>query len=360
MITILRPGMQATVQDAGRVGVRQYGIPASGAADELSYRVANMLVGNMQGQAALEILPGGFAAQFERDALIALAGARVVATITDAKVQNRPVPLGRPVLVRSGSIISLTRFVAGLRAYLAIAGGVDVERVLGSRSTYLYGRFGGLGGAMLKKDDVLRIGSAPELAARIAMNVGVAAARMSRSWMASGWFATPLMAWATLGRPEQPRVLRVLRGPQWDIFTPQSQERFCSQLYRVTWQADRMGIRLEPSLYNGLLTLNAQVSASAVSPHEMISTAVLAGVVQVPSQGAPILLLADAQTTGGYPIIASVCSVDMARAGQLAPGDMVRFAEITLDEAHEHLRRRERVLKLMQYGIEAAARGMFR
>lgn len=357
MLTILRPGMQATVQDAGRKGVRHYGVPASGAVDELSYRIANMLVGNTNDEAALEILPGGFTARFERDALIALTGARVVVTISDAKVQNRPVPLGRPVLVRSGSILSLTRYITGLRAYLAIAGGIDVERVLGSRSTYLYGRFGGFEGQALKKDDKLSSGSISELAGRIAMNVGMAAARRSRSWRSSGWFATPWMAWATIGKPQQTRILRVVRGPQWGMFSPTSQSNFFSQTFRVTWQADRMGIRLEPLSHDGFINgfIKRSTEHGTVAPREMLSTAVLAGVVQIPAQGAPILLLADAQTTGGYPIIATVCSVDMARAGQLAPGDTVQFEEITLDTAHALLRNRERVLALMRFGIEDAA-----
>lgn len=383
---ILRSGMQALVQDAGRFGLLRFGVPFSGAADALSLRVGNILVGNNDGAAGLEVLPGAFAMRFEGDALVAIVGARVVATVSDDKVQNRPVPTGRPLLIRHGSTLAITRFIAGMRVYIAIAGGVDVAEVLGSRSTYLYGKFGGYEGRPLKKDDVVPIGQISERSARIAALLGVQATKHSRTWMSAGWFATGALtesvpdaediffgkeATAGIERRNRHRfdnrfdrhtnrhtdryaTLRIVRGMHAEEFSGASWQQLCSMPFRVTPQADRMGVRLEamlPSDSNRTTTTLQRTHRA-----DIISSATIPGTIQVPPDGRPIILLSDAQTIGGYPIIAHVCSVDIPRVAQLTQRAVVHFREISLETAHHLLRKQEQAINILRYGVDAALR----
>lgn len=339
-LRILQAGLQTTVQDGGRCGFRQYGVPTSGAADMLAFRLGAMLVGNMNNEAALEIIPGGFATLVEADCLLALTGAVVQAFVNDI-----PVPLGRPVYVRMGSLFTIEHFDSGFRAYLSVVGGVAVPEVMASRSTYLNGRFGGMHGHSLQKGDVLPLGAVSVAARR---RINSLKAGSNGAWKSVRWFVPSLLYRTQNASNERVITLPVIRGAAFNDFTPESRAAFFSQPFRVTPHADRMGIRFAQTREDSSVQLPA---LRLSTPHEMISSAVLPGTIQIPPHGAPVLLLADAQTVGGYPVIAHVCSVAMSRAAQLKPGDTVRFEEVSLEAAQHLLCEQEAVVRTLAHAL---------
>jgi KipI family sensor histidine kinase inhibitor len=298
-ITILRPGLLSTVQDLGRPGHRAAGVPLGGAVDAVALRVANLAVGNPAGAAALECTLTGPVVRFECDATVALAGAAFTG-----------LPRGRPVHVAAGTVLDLGHAVHGCRGCLAVAGGIDVEPVLGSRSTYLPATLGGHAGRALVAGDVLPLGPA--------------ATRTTGTDWSLAPSLTPLPAATT--------PLRLV--PAADV--PDAWEAG----YRVTARSDRMGARL--------------VGPPLAVPGDGMSVAVLPGTVQVPPDGQPIILLADAQTIGGYPVLGQVIVADLPLAGQLRPSDTVRFVPVDRAAAGTALRRRE--AHLAAAGLALAAR----
>lgn len=307
---VLHPGQFATVQDGGRRGHLQEGIPVAGAMDELSLRVANMLVGNDAGAAGLELTLVGPTLRFDEQALIALAGADL-----GMSADGTHLPLWRPICVSGGTTLSATSAVRGCRGYLAVAGAIDVPAVLGSRSTYVRAALGGVDGRALKRGDMLPIGTQSELSRRIASSVvesrGGGRVAVGR-WGAS----SALIPFFTAAA-----VIRVIEGQHAHLLTSESVERLWSTEFRVGAQSDRMGYRLE----GGSLELT--------TPTELLSEGVTFGTVQLPPGGNPIVLMADRQTTGGYPRIGEVASVDLPLLAQLKAGDRLRFRPVSLDEA---------------------------
>jgi len=352
MLHVLHAGLHATVQDAGRVGFAMYGVPQSGAADSDAYRLANLLVGNQNGEAALEIVPGGFTLRAEHDTLIAAVGGEwsVFNAQEQATSTWQPLPTNRPVWIPAGTRIRVTGFAGGMRSYLALAGGVDVPVLMGSRSTYLRGAFGGYNGRILQKNDVLRCGTLSPEAERIirylcTRRYGVV--HIHHGTRAARWSAPQ---WNKLRRSiGNPCVLRVTEGVHAREFTKPSQRLFFATTFHVTQEADRMGIRLAGQIHELPFLVPPMVFQQQ---HELISSAVLPGTVQVPPQSSPIVLLADAQTVGGYPIIASVCSADLSLLAQLRPGDKVRFQRISLAEAHELILQRERYFLYLRRALQ--------
>jgi biotin-dependent carboxylase-like uncharacterized protein len=292
---VLRPGLLTTVQDRGRFGYQRFGVPVSGAVDAIALRVANLLVGNPQGAAALEITALGPKLRFPAEAVVALTGAEV-----QAGLDGRPVPWYQSFLVRAGQTLDVQACTRGLRGYLAVAGGIDVPVLLGSRSTCLAAGFGGFQGRALASGDLL----------------------------GSGEPSAPLGELANRGAPEEwrlrqesPGTLRVVLGPQDDAFTEEGLRTFLESAYQVTQHSDRMGCRLEgPEIAH---------RGSA----DLISDWIPMGGVQVPGDRRPIVLLADRQTTGGYPKIATVIGPDLPLVAQCLPGDSLRFRAVTLAEA---------------------------
>ncbi len=300
-VEVLRPGAFSTVQDLGRPGHRAQGTPLGGAADVLSLRVANLLVGNDEGDAALEFTLTGPELKFLRDALIAIGGAEV-----------EGVPLGRPWLMRAGATLDLSRLRHGCRGYLAIAGGIEVPPVLGSRGTFVRGGFGGLAGRTLRAGDRLPV-------------------PMVQRHPGQHWQVDP-----RIGPELGPSVtLRVVSGAQAHEFG----REWTTHEFKVSPQSDRMGVRLTGTALRRSTTC------------ELVSAPVTPGTVQVPPDGRPIVLLADAQTIGGYPRLAHVITVDLPRAAQLRPGDCVRFATVSLDEARRLRHAQERALVLLRAGL---------
>jgi len=315
-VRVLRPGLLTTVQDHGRHGFQRVGLCPGGAMDPVSLALANALVGNPPEEAALEITVIGPELLFERDTLVAVCGAEFQGSF----------PHNRPVLAPAGTRFNVGRATRGARAYIAVAGGFAVDPVLGSRSTYLPGRFGGFEGRALKHGDVL------------ALRDGSAAKKFSALKKTKEgtvkWSAPPL----TLPDRE-PILVHVIEGQHFASFDSNSQRAFFDTVWRVAPDSNRMGFRLSgPPL-------------GRPQGDEILSGPTCLGSVQVPPSGVPIALMADHQTTGGYPRIAEIASADVARLAQLAPGGKVHFAKCSLEIAGE-LRRdaRER--------LESALRGI--
>jgi antagonist of KipI len=307
---ILHPGQHATVQDRGRTGHQHEGIPVAGAMDELALRVANLLVGNDENAAAIECTLVGPTLRFDEHTLIALGGADLGIT-----AGGTPLPLWRPVWIPAGVTVSAASALRGCRGYIAVAGGIDVVPVLGSRSTYVRASLGGLDGRVLRRGDRLPIGEPSELTRRIGARL---LGDRGRDRVTLGrWGASKSL----VPFYSSPATIRVVEGEHMSLLTPESVERLSTTEFRVAAQSDRMGYRLEG------------VALALSTPCELLSAAVAFGTVQLPPGGSPIVLMADRQTTGGYPHIAEVASVDLPLLAQLKSGDRLGFRPISLDEA---------------------------
>ena len=307
-ISVIKPGMLTTIQDGGRWGFQARGVPVAGPMDPVSHRLANALVGNGRAAALLEVTLLGPELEFEDDRLVAVAGAEF-----ELLLDGRPVASHAPFTVASGSHLRFGARRLGARAYLAVSGGITVAQTLGSRSTHLVSGMGGAGGRALIAGDRLPLGD---------------------SSRAQGTALAPQAAVAAL--PGHHATVRVLPGPQVDYFAPGALDVLQSAPYVVAQNSDRMGFRLE-----GPRLTHARGA-------DIISDATPLGVLQVPASGQPILLMADRQTTGGYPKIATVIAADMALAGQLAPADTIRFVVCTPHDALTALIAQERALMEME------------
>jgi antagonist of KipI len=309
-LTVLRPGLLTTVQDLGRWGHQAMGVPVAGPMDTYAHRLANALVGNPPGHATLEVTLLGPEVAIDRPTRAALAGAAFEITVDGVAV--RP---GAAFDVPAGGRVRVGARRTGARAYLAFAGGVWTKPVLGSRATHTVSRMGGHEGRSLQAGDVLPVGDpAPAGAAD-----GVAAPSTSAG--CDGYLPVS-------GRAR----LRVLLGPQDAWFTRPALETLSTAPFTVSTQSNRMAFRLEgPPL-------------PVAQPGEPLSEPVPFGALQVPADGAPLLLMADRQTAGGYLKIATVITADLPVAGQLAPGDVVTFVPCSRAEARAALAARERDL----------------
>jgi antagonist of KipI len=319
-VTVLQPGLLTSVQDLGRWGYQRYGIAVGGALDGVAARVANLLVGNQEGAAVLEMAQIGPELQFDNDALVAWCGADF--PVRTGQGGGDRVAKDRPHRIKAGDVLSFGRATGGLRGWLAVAGGFDVPLILGSRSTYRRAGLGGHKGRPLVKGDELSTGQPGHWAGELLKGFR---ARAQRS---AGWSVRP----ASLGGSTPAGVVRAVRGPEWDWFTADAHQQFFASEWQVTDQADRMGVRLT----GPILELDR--------PGEMISSGVTAGIVQVPGGGAPVVLLASRQSLGGYPRLAAVASADLWQFAQFCPGDRLHFSEITLAAAQELYFARERDL----------------
>jgi antagonist of KipI len=289
--------------------------------DEVSHRLANLLLGNPAQAPTLEMTLTGPSLRFETEAMIALCGADF-----SPSIENLPVPLWRPVLVRAGSQLRFGRAGQGARCYLAVEGGFSVPSRLGSASTHLAAGFGGFQGRSLKIGDRLETGPCagdryPALRRRLQQG--------QRPFLGTDWFAP----WVRELDFHRPAVLRIIPGPQWSLLTEESRRGLLETTFKVASNSDRMGIRMQgPKL-------------SLDHPLEMISSGVATGTLQLPPDGSLILLMADRQTTGGYPRLGEVASVDLPGAAQLRPGDALRFIPVSIEEAQALLLSREARLR---------------
>ena len=303
VIHVQAPGLQTTVQDLGRQGFGPIGVSPSGAADPISLRLGNRLVGNDENSAALEMMLLGGTFNFPQGAIAALTGSDFGATVNDANLKP-----GTSLEIQPGQTLRLGPTNSGARCYLCVQGGIAVTPFLGSASTHILSGLGGFEGRALKKGDMLQIGS-PTKAFRKKTIAPQVSEQLSRR-----------------------NVLRVTPGPQADWFSQQTLRVFCAGTYRVGEQSNRMGLRLEgPAI-------------SQRKAKQMITEGVSLGAIQVPPGGSPIILFVEQQTTGGYPKIANIISADIHHVGQLRPRDEIRFEEVTFETARSLLIKQEKML----------------
>jgi len=308
-IEILDGGFLTTVQDLGRYGYQRYGVPVAGALDQFALRVANVLVGNQEGDAGLEVTLVGPRLRFLADTVIAITGADL-----DPRLDDGPVAMWQAIAIPQGGTLSFGNVQDGMRAYLTVAGGIDVPQVLGSRSTYTRSRLGGVEGRALEPGDRLAVDreeSATQVEGR----------KLPREQIPAYGHG---------------HVLRVVLGPQDDAFSQEGLQTFLSATYTVTPQSDRIGYR-----HHG-----PQIQHKGGA--DIVSDGIPFGAVQVTGDGMPILLLADRGTTGGYTKIATVISVDLAAVAQAGPGDTMSFRAVTVEAAHQALRQQEDAIQQLK------------
>ena len=305
-LEIVTPGPLTTVQDRGRFGFGQYGVPPSGALDSFSLRAGNLLVGNEENEACLEITLMGLMLRALEDLVVAVTGADL-----DPRINGNALPMWQSLMVKKGERLSFKGPKSGCRAYLAVGGGIRVPLVMGSRSTNLSARFGGLEGRPLQRGDVLKC-ALPHLHSG-----------------AAGRFLTPTFVPKYLSDC----VIRILPGPHDDHFSTDSWDRFLGASYKVTGHADRTGIRL----------VGTSINTKAGLRESILSEGVVPGAIQVPGDGQPIIILNET-ITGGYRKIATVVSADLPLLGQLKPGDRVRFVKVSIEEAVRAFRRMENII----------------
>ncbi|HSL23241.1 MAG TPA: biotin-dependent carboxyltransferase family protein [Vicinamibacterales bacterium] len=300
-IAVIRAGLLTTVQDGGRWGLQHLGVPVAGPMDPFSMAWANLLVGNAAGEAAIEATLLGPELLFEQDTVVAITGADLSATVRQG-AGPVAVPLARAIELARGAVLRFGEKRSLSRAYIAVRGGVDVPVVLGSRATSLQAGLPGLAGRPLRTGDALAIGDRAVSAPKTG---GPALKETTR---------------------EAPAALRFVWGPDRELLADTEAENFLHAVYFLSTQSNRMGYRLEgPSI-------------GVARAGTLLSEATPMGTIQVPPSGQPIVLMADRQTTGGYPRIGSVITADFRVAGQLAPADQVRFVPCDMDEATRALR----------------------
>lgn len=311
-ITVLNPGLLTTVQDMGRVGYQQFGVPVSGVVDPRATSIANILVGNPEDEAVLECTMLGPQLRFNAANVIAITGGDLGPAIDGAPVSNYAA-----IRVEAGQTLRFTGLRTGCRAYVAFAGGLDVPQVMGSRSTFMKAKIGGVEGRKLQKGDVIGF-RAPNSDLK-----GLSARHMAPEFV-----------------PRAEYEVRVVMGPQDDMFTEKGIKTFLSEVYTVTPEFDRMGCRLD----------------GAVIQHkesgDIISDGIAFGAIQVPSAGKPIIMLADRQTTGGYTKIANVITADFRILAQLKTGDKLRFVKVSIAHAQDALLTQRAALRALRSAVK--------
>lgn len=312
-LLVVRGGLFSTLQDFGRFGYQRFGISASGAMDTVAMRIANALVGNAPETAVVEMTMLGLGVAVEAaGARVAVAGADFPVTIN-----GRPAEAWRAYDLVRGDLLEVASARAGMRTYLAVAGGFAVPPTLGSLSTHSRSNIGGFDGRALRQGDRLPIGSAP----------------------AGG----PPLELDAADRPATDGPIRVVLGPQDDAFTVAGIATFLASAYRVTQKTDRMGCQLDgPAIEHA-------------DGFNIVSDGIMNGSIQVPGQGRPIILLADRQTTGGYPKIATVIGPDLHRLAQRRPGEEIRFERVTVEEAEAIAARHRALLAAIPGRLRPAA-----
>lgn len=303
MIEVLSGGLFTTIQDSGRFDFQEFGMPISGALDNDALFFANWLVGNNKNEAVIEITLTGPKLKFHEDAYIGLTGANM-----SPKINGVPVEMNETIHVQKEDVLEFGLLLFGCRTYISVAGGIPVEKKMNSRSTYFYAQIGGVSGTALKKGDFIPLIAKSDVFIK----------RVPKEFQ---------LKYASL------LVVRVIEGIENAFFTEESLKFFYQNEYTITANSNRMGYKLKGE------KLNLKRS------FEMLSSGIVEGTIQVPQNGQPIVLLADSQTTGGYPRIANVISVDIPFLAQQKPGDKIRFRKVSLEQAQSLLYNKEKQLK---------------
>lgn len=323
-IRLHKPGPFSSIQDLGRFDFLSSGVPKSGAMDNLSARLANAALANTDEAAVIEFTYAQAEIEILSDMLLAYSGH---GTILVAGKQT--LPANRPLALKKGTRLKLVADGIGCRTYLAAPGGWDVPLIMGSRSTYLPAKIGGVDGRLLQTSDILRATNWEDKHQRL-FDYLQHSKRTHPQWAIKPmWQAT-----------SNTQIIRFLRGPEGDWFSEESLLQLISSSFEVDRNSNRMGYVLQGNPFQ------------KIKDQEMLSTAVLPGTIQIPGNGQPILLMADCQTTGGYPRIAQVAAVDLPRCGQLKPGDRICFQEISLREAENLYLEQEHHYQQMRRSID--------
>jgi antagonist of KipI len=314
---VVKSGLLTTIQDRGRIGYRDIGMPVSGPMDELAFRAANLLVGNHEGDTAVEVTLQGPVLHFTADTIIAICGADL-----NPSINEEPVPNNKPLLIHQGDVLRFGMAAAGMRAYVSFRGGLHINKQLGSSSTNILAKIGGYEGRALKAGD------------KAALNT-------------EGHYGMETYHWSlsqTVFSYLEKKEVRVLKSSQWDWFTEEARSIFLTESFRILPDSDRMGYRLSgPALW-------------LEKPQELLTEGIAKGTVQVPSSGKPIILMADSQPTGGYPKIANIITADLPIIAQLKPSETISFKEVTLEEAFTALRDTEEKMKMVKAAIRLKTR----
>lgn len=307
-LTVINPGLLTTVQDLGRTGYQQFGVSVSGAMDPRSCVTANILVGNSTGEGVLECTLIGPELRFEVATHIAICGGDLSPSLS-----GTPINTYQCHAVSPGDVLKFSGIKTGTRCYVAVAGGLDLPLVMESLSTDLKAKIGGYQGRKLEKGDVLPLKNPNQQVKKLPTR-----------------FISPEVQ-------QRPCYsLRVVLGPQDDHFPQESLATFFQETYRLTAQSDRMGCRLEGT------------AIQQTGDGNIISDGIAFGGIQVPKEGKPIIMLADRQTTGGYPKIAGVITADFRLLGQLKAGDQVQFQQVSIHQAQEALRCQNASYRLLE------------
>lgn len=309
--------MLTTVQDLGRCGYMASGFQQSGAMDRFAAEAANLLVDNSEKDGVLEMTMLGVKVYFDEDNVIAITGAEFTPTVTDFETgEVTELPMNRAIRIKKGDVLDCGSAKSGLRGYLAVAGGFDIAPVMGSMSTNLKCKTGGFEGRKLMAGDVIPL-------------------HHPQGWLFS-----------MVGRVYEPKkradgtvTIHVIPGPQDDYFSDKGKNTFYSEVYSVTADSDRMGIKLDGA------------PVESIDGVDIISDGIVAGSVQIPSAGKPIIMMADRQTTGGYAKIATVITSDLPLLAQLRPGGTLRFKKVDLQYAVKRIKADKKALKKLQTNI---------
>jgi len=327
-ITVLNPGLLTTIQDLGRSRYQKYGVIVSGAMDTYAMRLSNIIIGNEENEGVLEITMMGPSLELKRGTLFSIIGADISPTIN-----NKTVPMGRPVYLKEDCTLKFGDCKAGIRSYLSVAGGFDVPIVMDSKSTYLRAEIGGFKGRALKKNDVLNVSIKSTISYKIIEKLKEI--KNEGSFIAPSWYAKDYNI-----KNSERDVIRVFEDRQFNNISAESINKFFSSEFVIDIKSDRMGYRL-----NGpKIELKEKL--------EMISEEVSVGTIQIPPDGNPIILLADRQTAGGYPKIAHVALVDIPKIVQLKANNKLIFKKIALEEAEKLYFEKEKYISDIKKSIK--------
>ncbi len=282
-LTVLDGGVFTTIQDLGRTGFRKYGVPVSGVMDSKSFDLANWLVSNKKNTPVLELTMIGGMYRFDSSVNIAITGAQM-----NPKINGIEVEMNKSISIEAGDELELGFTKRGCRAYLAVQGKLNIDKIMNSYSTFTIGKFGGLEGRTLAKGDELNWENEDEL-------LEVREAPKDQI----PYFSSKIS-------------VRIMKGLEWDWVEESVQQQFLNSKFEISSKSNRMGIRLEGE-------------SLKVKDRQMVSSPVIPGIIQLPSNGNPIILMQDGQTIGGYPRIAKVLNEELWRLGQLKPGDRIGF-----------------------------------
>lgn len=310
-LKVIDPGLFASIQDAGRFGFRRFGVPWSGTLNPEAAKLANALAGNPLDFAVLEFFQGGLSLQL-------MQGTSCLAVVGDCLItqqrgeKKRVFRSGRSVTLQTGDILHVGRVHSGKVAYVAVSSGFELQSVLGSYSTYLRAGFGGLNGDLLRAGSVLTVRDSINICHNRYLPVKFQSVNYGESSSDN----------------RLPRTMRIIMGPQDDYFTEAAHQALCNETFRISHDSDRMGCRL----------IGPRLDHNPDKGSEIISDGLVSGAIQVPGSGAPIVLLADGPTVGGYPKIATVISADVPAIATMMPGEELCFEKVTVEEGEEILR----------------------